>query len=166
MKTLIAAAGVALAVTALASAQEMKSTTSVKADDAKTVVYSGCVRSGLEPKTFVLESAMPLKQTTSETNVSRSESGTRTTTTTTTTTTSYVLVPDEKLDLATDLGRKVEVTAVLIPKGDDRTTIETKTKTEVKGQPAKETQVKEKVPQKDWPQLRIVSVKHLDDRCQ
>jgi hypothetical protein len=143
--------------------RNVKSTTTVKANDAKTVVYSGCVRPRTEARGFVLESAIPLKQTTTET--SRSGSGS-TTTTTTTTTTSYVLVPDEKLDLAMNVGRKVEVTAVEIPRGDDRTTIETKTKTEVKGEPTRETQVKEKVPQKDWPQLRIVSIKRLEERCQ
>jgi hypothetical protein len=163
MKKLIVALGVAFAGSALVQAQDVKSTTTVKAGDAKTVVYSGCVRPGSEARGFVLESAMPLKQTKTET--SRSGSGS-TTTTTTTTTTSYVLVPDEKLDLAMDVGRKVEVTAVEIPRGDDRTTIETKTKTEVKGEPARETQVKEKVPQKDWPQLRIVSIKRLEERCQ
>src|SRR6187399_1381713 len=116
MKKLIVALGVALAGSAFVQAQEVKSTTTVKAGDAKTVVYSGCVRPGTETRGFVLESAIPLKQTTTET--SRSGSGS----TTTTTTTSYVLVPDEKVDLALNVGHKVEVTAVEIPRGDDRTT--------------------------------------------
>ena len=165
MKRFIVALSVAVAGSAFVQAQEVKSTTTVKSDDAKTVVYSGCVRAGTEAKSFVLESAIPLKQTTTETNVARSGSGS-TTTTTTTTTTSYVLVPDEKVDLAMNIGRKVEVTAVEIPRGDGRTTIETKTKTEVKGQPTQELQVKEKIPQKDWAQLRVVAVKHLEERCQ
>jgi len=164
MKKFIVALSVAVAGSAFLQAQEVKSTTTVKADDAKTVVYSGCVRAGTEAKSFLLESAVPLKQMT-ETNVARSGSGS-TTTTTTTTTTSYVLVPDEKVDLAMNIGRKVEVTAVEIPRGDGRTTIETKTKTEVRGQETQETQVKEKIPQKDWAQLRVVSVKHLEERCQ
>jgi hypothetical protein len=164
MKNFNVALSVAVAGSAFLQAQEVKSTTTVKADDAKTVVYSGCVRTGTEAKSFVLESAVPLKQMTTQTNVARSGSGS--TVTTTTTTTSYVLVPDEKVDLAMNIGRKVEVTAVEIPRGDGRTTIETKTKTEVKGQEALETQVKEKIPQKDWAQLRVVSVKHLEERCQ
>ena len=162
MKKLIVALGVALAGSAFVQAQEVKSTTTVKASDAKTVVYSGCVRPATEARGFVLESAMPMKQTTTETT----RSGSGSTTTTTTTTTSYVLVPDDKVDLSPNVGRKVEVTAVEIPRGDDRTTIETKTKTEVKGQPDQEVQVKEKVPQRDWPQLRIVSIKRLEERCQ
>ena len=75
-------------------------------------------------------------------------------------------MPDEKVDLALNIGRKVEVTAVEIPRGNDRTTIETRIKTEVKGQPSQEVQVKEKIPQKDWAQLRVISLKHLEERCQ
>jgi hypothetical protein len=76
-----------------------------------------------------------------------------------------VLVPTDKMDFAASVGRKIEVTAIEIPRGDDRTTIQTKTKTEVKGQPTQEIEVKEKVAQRDLPQLRVVSVRHLNERC-
>lgn len=102
-----------------------------------------------------------MKQTKTETSVGQSGMPE----TTTTTTTSYVLLPSGQLDFQQNVGHKVEVTAIVIPAGDDKTKIETKTKTEIEGQPTQKVETKEKVDQKDWPQLRVVSVKHLADRC-
>lgn len=151
---------VAAAISVTLQAQDVKSTTTVKAGDGRTVVYSGCVQPGEGSAGFMLSNAVPVKETKTETTVGRygvSE---------TKTTTSYVLVPAERMDFASNVGRKVEVTAIEIPRGDDRTTIETKTKTEIKGQPTQEVETKEKVAQKDLPQLRVVSVRQLNDRCQ
>jgi hypothetical protein len=57
----------------------------------------------------------------------------------------------------------VEVTAIAIPAGSK---VQTTTKTEVEGKPTQTTQTTENVSQKDWPQLRVISVKHLSDRCE
>ena len=154
---------VAGAMTAALDAQDVKSTTTVKAEDGRTVVYSGCVQPGAAGASYVLSNVVPVKETKTETKINRAGLPE----TKTTTTTSYVLVPADKMDFAASVGRKVEVTAIEIPRGDDRTTIETKTKTEIKGQPTQEIEVKEKVAQqKDLPQLRVVSVRQLNDRCQ
>src|SRR5262249_40590677 len=83
----------------------------------------------------------------------------------TTTTTTYSLIPGDKIDFQQNLGQKVEVTAVLIPAGKKTSEIETKTKTEVEGKPDQKVENKEKVPQAGMPQLRVVSIKHLSDRC-
>ena len=82
-----------------------------------------------------------------------------------TTSTKYVLVPSGQVDFQKEVGQKVEVTAIVIPAGDDKSKIETKTKTEVEGQKDQKTDTTEKVAQTDYPQLRVVSVKHLSDRC-
>ena len=156
-----AALVVAGATTVALQAQQVKSTTTVKAEDGKTVVYTGCVQTG-EAASYLLSGAVPVKETKTETTVERREGVAQTKTTTTT---SYVLVPTDKIDFAASVGRKIEVTAIEIPKGDDRTTIETKTKTEIKGQPTHEIEVKEKVAQRDMPQLRVVSVRPLNERC-
>jgi len=84
---------------------------------------------------------------------------------TTVTTMKYVLVPSEKVDLRQNLGRKVEVTAVLIPAGDDRAKIETKTKTEVNGKRSQDIETKEKVPQGPMAQLRVISMKQVAGHC-
>jgi len=161
MTRALAALVVAGATTAALHAQDVKSTTTVKAEDGKTVVYAGCVQPGDTAATFLLSSVVPMKQTKTETTIDRR--GVEETKTTTTT--RYVLIPGDKMDFASSVGRKVEVTAIEIPRGDDRTTIETKTKTEVKGKPAQEIEVKEKVAQGDLPQLRVVSVRQLNERC-
>ena len=162
MKGLVMAVVIAAAGAVGLGAQDVKTKTEVKADDAKSVVYTGCLATGEETKTYILENALPLKETRTRTTVGASglpES-------TTTTTLKYVLVPGERIDLQKNVGHKVEVTTVVIPAGDDKTKIETTTKTKVEGQPTQKTETKEKVRQSDTPQLRVVSIKHLSDRCQ
>ena len=164
MKRFIVAFSVALAGAAILQAQDAKSTTVIKSDDGKTVVYTGCVQSGTETKSFVLQNAIPVKETKTETSVGKSGMPE----TTTTTTTSYMLIPGEKVDLTQNVGHKVEVTAMAIPAGDDRSKVQTTTttKTEVDGQSTQKTQTTEKVAPTDLPQLRVVSLKHLSDRCE
>jgi len=161
MTRALAALLVAGATTAALQAQDVKSTTTVKAEDGKTVVYAGCVQPGETTASFLLSAVVPMKQTKTETSTDHRG----VTETKTTTTTRYVLIPSDKMDFASSVGRKVEVTAIEIPRGDDRTTIQTKTKTEIKGQPTEEREVKEKVAQQDLPQLRVVSVRPLNERC-
>jgi hypothetical protein len=162
MKRFIVAFSVALAGAAILQAQEVKSTTTVKSDDTKTVVYTGCLQTGTETKSYVLQNAIPMKETKTETSIG--QSGMPETTTTTKTT--YALVPGEKVDFTQNVGHKVEVTAIAIPAGDDRSKIESTTKTEVAGQQTQKTETTEKVAQSAFPQLRVVSVKHLSDRCE
>jgi hypothetical protein len=159
MKSLIVAMSLAAAA-AMVQAQDVKSTTTVKADGGKTVVYTGCLEPGENAQGYILESAVPMKESATETRIRPSG------VVETTTTTSFVLLPADQVDLGGSVGHKVQVTAIQVPRGDDRTTIETKTTTEVKGQPTQEKELKEKIPQQKWPQLRVVSVKHLTDACQ
>ena len=150
MKRMIVGLSVALAAAAtVMQAQDVKTKTEVKVEDAKVITYNGCVQTGTETKTFVLNNAIVAKETATPAG----------------TVTSYVLVPGAQIDLQQNVGQKVEVTAVAIPKGDDTATIKTETETKVEGQPTQRTEVKEKVEQKDWPQLRVISVKRLADRC-
>ena len=162
MKRVLVMFAVAAAAMTGVRAQDVKSETKIKTDDAKSVVYTGCLATGQETTTYVLENAVPVKETKTETTVGANGLPE----TTTTTTMKYVLVPGEKIDLKKDIGHKVQVTAVVIPAGDDKSKIETTTQTKVEGQPTQKTETKEKVPQGDLPQLRVVAVKHLSDRCQ
>jgi hypothetical protein len=158
MKKLLLAFTIAAAASAVAvRAQDSKTTTTIKTDDAKTVTYSGCVQTGVENSSFMLENAVPVK----ETKIEKDEHGD----VKATTSTKYVLVPGGQVDFQKEVGQKVEVTAVVIPAGDDTSKIETKTKTEVEGQKDRTTETTEKVKQTDYPQLRVMSIKHLSDRC-
>ena len=163
MKRIIVALSVALAGSAVLVAQEVKSETTIKSDDAKAVMFTGCLATGTAATSYILENAVPVKQETkTETQVNQAgvpETATKTTTTT------YALVPGGSVDFQPNVGHKVEVTAMLIPAGDDKTKIESKSKTEVEGQPSKEIETKEKIAQSDHPQLRVISIRHLADRC-
>ena len=161
MKRLFIAVAVAAIGAAGVRAQDVKSETKIKSDDAKTVVYAGCLQTGESTTTYMLDNAVPVKETKTQTTVGASGLPE----TTTTTTTKYVLVPGERVDLKTNIGHKVQVTAILIPAGDDKSKITTQTKTKVEGQPTQQSETKEKVAQGDFPQLRVVSVKHLSDKC-
>ena len=163
MKAFAIACAIAAAAVAGLPAQEVKTETKVKVDDAKTVVYSGCLGTAQGSAGYVLENAVPVVMKDTKTEKSVDANGMPQTTTTTTT--KYVLVPGEKVDLARSLGNKVEVTAILIPAGDDHSEVKTESKTEVNGRKTQEIETKEKVPQGAVPQLRVISVKQLSDRC-
>jgi hypothetical protein len=145
----------ACAVGLAAQAQETttRTETKVKADDAKMVTFSGCVKPGTEAKAFILEKAVPVRKTTTE-------EATGTSGVVTTTTTTYALVPGESVELTGDVGHKVEVTGIMVPSGD--VTKETKTTRET----AAGTRTEETVKREGaLPQFRVISVKHLPETC-
>jgi hypothetical protein len=146
--TLLVACGCAslLVITPLAQTSESK--TKVKAEDGKTVTYTGCVQTGAETRTYILNNVIPISKT--ETT---GTSGTVTTTT-------YALVPEGKVDLQEHVGHKVEVTGVLVPAGKGDTKYKTKTK--AKGA---EEETKGEVERGAVPQLKVVSVRPLAERC-
>jgi hypothetical protein len=159
MKRSFAALAVALGCSCViaVSAQETKTTTTTKTEGAKatTVSYTGCMQNGTETKSVVLAKVQPISRTT-ETSV-----GTAGVTTTTTTT--YALVPDEKVEFQTHLGHKVEVTGMMIPAGESKTTTETK----VEREDAPDTKSKETVKTNTpLPQFRVMSIKDLNESCQ
>jgi hypothetical protein len=135
-------------VTAGAQTEQTESKTRVKAEHGKIVKYTGCVRSGSETRTFVLQNVVPVAQT--ETT---GTSGTMTTTT-------YMLLPGKTVELQEQVGHKVEVSGVLVPPGKGETRYETKTKTET----GQET-TKGEVAQGPLPQLKVLSVRSLADSC-
>jgi hypothetical protein len=141
---------------ALLNAQDTKTTTVTKVDGnaAQMVSYTGCVQTGTETKSFILSKVVPM---------SRSETTVGTSGTTTTTTTTYALVPDQKVELQTHVGHKVEVTGMLVPAGDSKTT----TTTKVERDDAPDSKTKETVKSDNaMPQFKVISVKNLADSCE
>ena len=139
---------------ALANAQDTKTTTVTKVDGKtpETVSYTGCVQTGTQTKTFILNHVVPM---------SRSTTTTGTTGTTTTTTTTYALIPDQKVELETHVGHKVEVTGMMIPAGDSKVTT-----TKVDRDNAPDSKTKETVKSDNaLPQFRVLSVKNLAESC-
>ena len=156
MKNVIAAAASVLGFTFTTSAigqdATVKTMTKVKGDDAQTVTYTGCVQTGAQTRTFVLSKVMPVGQTTETTTDSSGVSSA-------TTTTTYALIPGDTVQVTEYVGHKVEVTGMLVPKGD----MSVKTTTKVDG----DTQRKEEVKtESDMPQFRVISIKNLAERCE
>jgi hypothetical protein len=145
---LIVACGCASLLVTTPLAQTSESRTKVKAEHGKTVTYTGCVQTGTETHSYILENVIPISKT--ETT---GTSGTETTTT-------YALVPAEKVDLQEHVGHKVEVTGVLVPAGKGETKYEAKTKTK-----GSEEETKGAVQRGAVPQLKVVSVRPLSESC-
>jgi hypothetical protein len=134
---------------------KVKSKTKIEGGDVQTLTYTGCLQTGTEARTYVLDKVIPVSRTTE-----RQPTGTGGTIQTTTTT--YLLVPGEKVELQTHVGHKVQVTGLLIPAGD----MKTRSKTKIEREDAKDTTIKEKSKiDADRPQLRVVSIKDLPDPC-
>jgi hypothetical protein len=140
-----------------ANAQETtKEKIKVKGAAAETVSYTGCVATGAETTTYLLNQVVPVKKTVESTG---------TTGTISTTTTSYVLVPGSDAITFTKLvGHKVEVTGVMIPGGKE-TKVETKTKVERDNAPDVKIEEHAKTKAAAMPHFRVASVKELPEPC-
>jgi hypothetical protein len=155
MKRFITSFAFALGCTALVvNAQETRTKTEVKSSggEPQVVTYTGCVQTGTQAKTYVLDKVVPVtKNTTTETPTS--------TTTTTTQSTSYVLVPGgESVTVQEHVGHKVEVTGMLIPAGNTRT--ETTTRTEREDAPDSKTRTRVET-KNAMPEFRVTSIKNI-----
>lgn len=152
-RCIAAIAAIGLAVTVTARAQETV-TSKTKVEGGKSVSFTGCLQSGTESKTYVLNHVVPVSTTVE----------TKGTTGSTEITTTYALIPEEKVELQPHVGHKVEVTGVLIPAGADAK-IETEKKIEREG--AKDTKEREKtkIEGAATSQLRVTAIKHLAESC-
>jgi hypothetical protein len=152
MSRVVAAAAIVLGFTFATSAigQDVKTKTKIKGDDAQTVTYTGCVQSGAQTRTFVLNKVVPVGQTTQTTTDASGVSSA--------TTTTYALVPGDTVQITEYVGHKVEVTGMLVPKGE----MTSKTKTKV-GDDTKREEVKT---DSDMPQFRVISIRNLAAQCE
>lgn len=158
MTRFIAALALASGVAIAANAQDTKTTTTVKTDagDVKTVTYTGCVQTGTETRSYILDKVVPVSRTTTTDAVGTAGS-------TTTTMTTYSLVPGEKVEFQSMVGHKVEVTGMMIPAGDSKTT--TTTKVDRDDAPDSKTKTTVKT-DNAMPQFRVTSIKNLADKCE
>ena len=144
--------GVTFAGAAVAQDSTIKTKTKVEGDDAQTVTYTGCVRTGTQTQSYVLNNVVPVSKST---EVSANAAGMPTETTTTT----YALVPGDTVQITEYVGHKVEVTGMLVPKGEMKTETETKV--------GDDTTKHEKIEtESDAPQFRVISIRNLAERCE
>jgi hypothetical protein len=132
-----------------AGAQSSETKTKIKTDDAQTVTYTGCVGSGTETRSYVLQNVQPISTTRTTTADGR-----------VTTSTTYALVPGGTVELQQNVGRRVEVTGVLIPAGHGDAKITQRTKTN-----GKEEKTTTEVDKGAVPQLKVLSVKPTGGTC-
>lgn len=147
--TLALACVALLAPVAYAQSHETETKTKVKTDHASVVTYTGCIATGGQTRSYVLQNVVPAERTTT-----RSADGT------TTTTTTYALVPESTVQLEPQIGHKVEVQGVLVEAGHGDAKVTTKT--EVNG---KDEKSKTEIERGAYPQLRVMSVKPLGESC-
>jgi hypothetical protein len=154
MSRFIPSLALALGCAAIAvNAQETTTRTTTKSSggEVKTVTYTGCVQTGTQARSYVLDKVVPVSKTT-----------TSDVTGATSTTTTYLLVPGERVEVQQHVGQKVEVTGMLIPAGD----VKTETKTEIERDDAKDTKTKETVKSDNaTAQFRVTSIKALGEAC-
>jgi len=131
-----------------AQAQSTETKTKIKTEHAKTVTYAGCVGSGSETRTYVLQNVTP---------ISRTET---TTASGTTVSTTYSLIPEGTVELQQSVGRRVEVTGVLIDAGHGDAKITQRTKTN-----GKEEKTTTEIERGSMPQLKVLSVKPAGGSC-
>ena len=144
--------GVTFAGAAVAQDSTIKTKTKVEGDDAQTVTYTGCVRTGTQTQSYVLNNVVPVSKST---EVSANAAGMPTETTSTT----YALVPGDTVQITEYVGHKVEVTGMLVPKGEMTTETETKV--------GDDTTKHEKIEtESDAPQFRVISIRNLAERCE
>ena len=144
--------GVTFAGAAVAQDSTIKTETKVEGDDAQTVTYTGCVRTGTQMQSYVLNNVVPVS---TSTEVSANAAGMPTETTTTT----YALVPGDTVQIAEYVGHKVEVTGMLVPKGE----MKTETTTKVGDDTTKHEKIET---ESDAPQFRVISIRNLAERCE
>lgn len=148
----------ALACGVAMQAQDTKTTTTTKSSggEVKTVSYTGCVMSGTETRSYMLSKVVPVTRTTTTETVGTSG-------TTTTSETTYELVPGERVEIQEHVGRKVEVTGMMVPAGD----VKTETTTKIDREHAPDTTIKERSKtDNSHPQFRVTQIKDLGERCQ
>ena len=144
--------GVTFAGAAVAQDSTIKTKTKVEGDDAQTVTYTGCVQTGAQTQSYVLNNVVPVSKST---EVSANAAGMPTETTTTT----YALVPGDTVQITEYVGHKVEVTGMLVPKGEMKTETETKVGDDTTKHETIETE-------SDAPQFRVIAIKNLAERCE
>jgi cytoskeletal protein RodZ len=123
--------------------------TKIKTEHANEVTLSGCLQTGTEAKTYILDKVEPVK-TTEVVGTSGSVM----------TVTKYELVPSEKIEFQEHVGHKVEVVGVSVPAGDGDAKIKTETKV-----PGSQEKTETKIAKGATPQFRVISIKQLADSC-
>jgi hypothetical protein len=180
----IAAGVVALAVTTNAQDTTVKSRTTVKADDAKVMTMTGCLRQDAVTRNYTLIGTMAatgdeLKTKTKvKTDVDKDEVTVRGKTTTRTddgavattgSISTFAVVAGSGVNLASHVGHQVQISAVTVEPGEGDADVKVENKTTVDPENGRDTTTRSKtkieVPKSPLGSYSVVSVKPLPGSC-
>src|SRR5690349_22394317 len=116
--TTFALASASAMLLAMHANAQSETKTKIKTEHGQTVTYTGCVGSGTQSQTYILQNVQPI----SRTQTTHADG-------TVTTSTTYTLIPEGTVELQQNVGRRVEVTGVLIEAGHGDAKITQRTKT-------------------------------------
>ena len=186
MKLFIPVAAGALAFTAVVNAQDstVRSSTTIKADDAKVVTMNGCLRQDTVTGRYSLVGAIAaagdevrvdskVKTEVDKDDVKvtersrvRSDDGAVGTTGTTST---YMLVPRSEVNLSQHVDKQVQLSAVIVEagKGDAEVKVETQTKVDPDNAPDSRTRTRAEVelPKSPAGAYSVITVKQTAASC-
>jgi hypothetical protein len=186
MKRLISTCAIAVAYAVAAHAQDSTSTTrtQVKADDAKAVTATGCLVAGATPGSFALKGAITARgeevssKTSTRTEVDRDESRVRTETRTRAEgehdrghggVLFYNLSPRAGVDLAANVGKQVQLTAIVLERGKGDADVKVREETRVDREDGNDsktrTEARITVDRDSGPRLNVISLKSLGGNC-
>ena len=187
MKRLMSTCALAAALAATAYAQDstVKSRTQIKADDAKAVTATGCLIPGLAPGSFALRGGIVARgeelttKSKTKTDVDKDEARTRTETRTEADGDRgrvgaggiivYDLSPRAGVELAPNVGKQVQLTAIVLDRGKGDADVKIKEDTRVDGDKGADgkskSETKLTVPRGDGPRLTVLSVRSLGQSC-
>jgi hypothetical protein len=186
MRLVILAAVTAVALSGVANAQDstVKSRTNIKADDARVMSMTGCLRQEVATGVYTLDGTVAASGKDIETNskvktdVDKDKTTVRGKTETKSdhgavatagSTSTFLLVPSNNVDLASHVGERVQISAIMVNPGhgDADVKIEDKTKVETEHAPDAKSQSKTKLelPRSPAGQYTVMSITPTGSRC-
>jgi hypothetical protein len=185
MRLAIPAAIAALALSAVVTAQDstVKSRTNIKADDARVMSMTGCLRQELSTGVYALDGAIAASGKQIETNSkvktdvdkdkttvkgraeAKADGGVGTAGSTST----FLLVPGNNVDLASHVGERVQISAITVNPGHGDADVKIRDKTKIDPEHAPDTKAQSKtkleLPRSSAGQYTVMSVTPLGTRC-
>jgi hypothetical protein len=174
----------ALTIPAAAQDNTVTSRTAIKADDARLVSMTGCVREDPVTHAYMLVGAMAVagdelkSKTKTNTDVDRDDTKVKTTTktkvdngavATTGSITTYALLSPAEVPLSNYVGRRVELSAIMADPGHGDADVKIKEKTKVDPEHGDDSTIRSKtkseVPRTPFGQYTVVSVKPVAGTC-
>ena len=186
MRLVTLAAVVALALSGVANAQDstVKSRTNIKADDARVMSMTGCLRQEVGTGVYTLDGTVAASGKDIETNskvktdVDKDKTTVRGKTeaksdhgavATAGSTSTFLLVPGNNVNLASHVGERVQISAIMVEAGhgDADVTIKDKTKVDTEHAPDSKSQSKTKLelPKSPAGQYTVMSITPTGSRC-